>query len=173
VRSSRPTLYGCRTRGRVENTYQFQAMQPERQAAMLEMIGRVLARWKDYTDLLVIEGDLNASLRPRVGYVGSETTGRADVLLQDWCRRTALLGAVPSSSPWQSMKEAQHAVLDCFFWQSRTAELSITNAETWTPPGPRLDHYLVSVRVGGRGVGPMPHWMPCGPQCVSGCTDLK
>jgi hypothetical protein len=123
---------------------------------MLEMIGKVLARWKDHTDLFVIGGDFNASLRPSVGYVGSETTARADARLQDWCRQTALLGAVPSCSTWQSVTEARHGVLDCFFWQSRTAELSITNVETWIPPDPRLDHDLVSVRVGGRGVGPMP-----------------
>jgi hypothetical protein len=29
---------------------------------MLEMIGRVLARWRDNTDLFVIGGDFNASL---------------------------------------------------------------------------------------------------------------
>jgi hypothetical protein len=140
----------------VGNIYQFQATQPERQAAMLEMIGRVLARWRDNTDLFVIGGDFNASLRPRVGYVGSETIARADARLQDWCRRTALLGAVPTSSTWQSVTEARYAVLDCFLWQSRTAELSITNAETWIPPDPRLDHDVVSVRVEGAGVGPMP-----------------
>ncbi len=123
---------------------------------MLEMIGMVLARWRDNTDLFVIGGDFNASLRPRVGYVGSETVARADALLHDWCRRTALLGAVPTNSTWQSVTEALHAVLDCFFWQSKAAELSITNAETWIPPDPRLDHYLVSVRVEGTGVGPMP-----------------
>jgi hypothetical protein len=123
---------------------------------MLEMIGRVLVRWRDNTDLFVIGGDFNASLRPRVGYVGSETTARADARLQDWCRQTALLGAVPSSSTWQSVTEGWHAVLDCFFWQSRTAELSITNAETWILPDPRLDHNLVSVRVGSKGVWPMP-----------------
>jgi hypothetical protein len=92
----------------VGNIYQFQATQPERQAAMLEMIGRVLARWRDNTDLFVIGGDFNASLRPRVGYVGSETIARADARLQDWCRRTALLGAVPTSSTWQSVTEARH-----------------------------------------------------------------
>jgi hypothetical protein len=110
----------------------------------------------DFNDLLVIGGDFNASLRPQVGYVGSETIARADTLLQGWCRRTALLEAVPSSSTWQSVTEARHAVLDCFFGQSRTAELCITNVETWIPPDPRLDHDLVSVRVGGKGVGPMP-----------------
>ncbi len=145
----------------VGNIYQYQATQPERQAAMLEMVSRVLARWKDHTYLFVIggeSGDFNASLRPRVGYVGSETIARADALLQDWCRRTALLGAVPSSATWQSVMEVLHAVLDCFFWQSRTAELSITNVETWIPSDTRLDHNLVTVnvRAGGRGVGPIP-----------------
>jgi hypothetical protein len=138
------------------NIYRFQATQPERQAAMLEMIGKVLARWKDHMDFFVIGGNFNASLRQRVGYVGLQTIVRADARLQDWCRQTALLGAVPSSSTWQSVTEARHAALDCFFWQSRTAELSITNVETWIPSDPRLDHDLVSVRVGGRGGGPMP-----------------
>ncbi len=55
----------------VGNVYHYQAAQPERQKAMLEVISRVLARWKDHTDLFVIGGDFNASLRPRVGYVGS------------------------------------------------------------------------------------------------------
>ncbi len=140
----------------VGNLYRYQPAQPYRLVAMLEVVSRALARWKDHTDLFVIGGDFNASLRPRVGYVGSETIARADAQLQDWCRRTALLGAVPSSSTWQSVTEARHTVLDCFFWQSRTAELSTTNVETWIPPDPRLDHDLVSVKLGGRSVGPLP-----------------
>jgi hypothetical protein len=61
----------------VGNIYQYQATQPERQAAMLEVISRVLARWRDHTDLFMIGGDFNASLRQRVGYVVSETIARA------------------------------------------------------------------------------------------------
>ena len=69
------------------NVYQFQASQPERQAAMLELISRVIARWSDHANLIMIGGDFNASCRPRVGYVGSEVTSSADARLEDWSRQ--------------------------------------------------------------------------------------
>ena len=68
------------------NVYQFQAAQPEKQKALLELISRVIDRWCGHAELVLIGGDFNASCRVRVGYVGSEMTRGADARLLEWCR---------------------------------------------------------------------------------------
>jgi hypothetical protein len=83
------------------NVYQFQASQPGRQAAMLELISRVITRWSDATDLILIAGDFNASCRPRVGYVESELIRSADARLGEWSRQAGLACAAPSHATWQ------------------------------------------------------------------------
>jgi hypothetical protein len=55
------------------NVYQFQASQPERQAAMLELISRVILRWSDHADLVMICRDFNASCRPHVDISGAKS----------------------------------------------------------------------------------------------------
>jgi hypothetical protein len=65
------------------NLYQYQASQPAKQKAMLELVGRVVDRWSTGTDLVVVGGDFNASCRPRVGYVDAEVTRTADVRLHE------------------------------------------------------------------------------------------
>ena len=49
------------------NVYQYQASQPERQAALLHS---VVVLWACHADLVVVGRDLNASLRRRMGYTG-------------------------------------------------------------------------------------------------------
>ncbi len=50
---------------------------------MLKLISRVIERWSDHVEPLVIGGDFNASFRPSVGYVvGTETTQGPDSQLQ-------------------------------------------------------------------------------------------
>ena len=58
----------------IGNIYQAQAAEPGRQEAILELARRVIIRWADQADLVVVGGDWNASTRPRVGYVGSQVT---------------------------------------------------------------------------------------------------
>ena len=138
------------------NVYQFQATQPERQAAMLELISRVVTRWSDHADLVMIGGDFNASCKPRVGYVGSETTRVADARLMEWSRQAGLACAAPSHATWRSINESRYAVLDSFFWRSKTDQMGIQGVTSYLPPDPRLDHDLVQARVSCDTVGPMP-----------------
>ena len=138
------------------NVYQFQASQPERQVAMLDLISRVIARWGDHADFIMIGGDFNASCRPRAGYAGSEVTRSADARLEDWSRQAGLACAAPSHATWHSVNESRYAVLDSFFWRSKVDQMSIQGVESYLPPDPRLDHDMLRVRVSCDSVGPMP-----------------
>ena len=95
---------------------------------MLELISRVIARWNDHADLILIGGDFNASCRARVGYVGSDMTRGADARLLEWSEREGLACAAPMHATWQSVNESRYAVLDCFFWRAKTEQLSIADA---------------------------------------------
>ena len=138
------------------NVYQFQASRPEQQAAMLELARLVIARWSAHSDLIVIGGDFNASLTPRTGYVGSDITRNADSRLQEWCTQTALSCAAPAQATWHSYNESRSAVLDCFFWRSKTDQLDIVGAEAFPSPDPRMDHHGVQICLLGAGIGLMP-----------------
>ena len=138
------------------NVYQFQASRPEQQAAMLELARLVIARWSAHSDLIVIGGDFNASLTPRTGYVGSDITRNADSRLQEWCTQTALSCAAPAQATWHSYNESRSAVLDCFFWRSKTDQLDIVDAEAFPSPDPRMDHHGVQICLLGAGIGLMP-----------------
>ena len=138
------------------NTYQFQASQPAKQEAMLGLVSRVVERWSPAVDLVVIGGDFNASCRPRVGYVDAEVTRRADFGLHEWMQQVGLTCEAPQHATWQSINESRCAVLDCFFWQSRTGKVTIQDAEGFLSPDPRLDHDPVRVSVACDTIGPMP-----------------
>ena len=138
------------------NLYQYQASQPAKQKAMLELVGRVVDRWSTGTDLVVVGGDFNASCRPRVGYVDAEVTRTADVRLHEWYQQVGLTCMAPPHATWQSINESRCAVLDCFFWQSRTGKATLQNAEGFLSPDPRLDHDPVRVCVACDTIGPMP-----------------
>ena len=74
----------------IGNIDQAPAAEPGRQTAILELAGRVISRWADQTDLVVVGGDWNASTRPKAGYVGSQVTRGTDARLQEcleWCRQ--------------------------------------------------------------------------------------
>ena len=129
------------------NVYQFQATQPERQGAMLELISQVVTRWCDHADLVVIGGDWNASCRPRVGYAETVITRSADARLEEWSRQAGLACAAPPHATWQSINEQRYAVLDSFFWQSKTSQIKIQGVEAFLPPDPRLDHDLIRASV--------------------------
>ena len=140
----------------IGNIYQAQAAEPGRQEAILELARRVIIRWADQADLVVVGGDWNASTRPRVGYVGSQVTRGADARLQEWYLREDLTCAAPEHATWQSVNESRHAVLDCFFWRSKSDGPSIRGAEAFLSTDPRLDHDIVRVTVDGGNIGPMP-----------------
>ena len=129
---------------------------PGRQEAILELVRRVISRWADQADLVAVGGDWNASTRSRVGYVGSQATRGADARLQEWCRREDLTCAAPEHATWQSVNESRHAILDCFFWRSKSDGPSIRGAEAFLSADPRLDHDIVRVTVDGGNIGPMP-----------------
>ena len=56
------------------NCYQYQAATPVLQASLLALVSAVLARWSPQTDHVVLGGDWNASLLPRIGYAGAPHT---------------------------------------------------------------------------------------------------
>ncbi len=66
---------------------------------------------------------------------------------------------------WQSVNESLHAVLDCFFWRSKTDQLSIADAESFRSPDPRLDHEVVMVSVSGE---PITKCLRCRPNAKVG-----
>jgi hypothetical protein len=108
---------------------------------MLELISQVLTRWSDQADITVIGGDFNASCRPRVGYVGyagTVATRSADARLDEWYRQKGLACAASLHSTWQSVNESRYAVLDCFFWQSKTFEWCGMMRESFPPVIPRI-----------------------------------
>ena len=74
--------------------------------------------------------------------------------------RAGLACAASIHATWQSVNESRYAVLDSFFWRSRTEQLSITGAESFLPPDPRLDHEVVVVSVSGESIGKMPPLEP-------------
>ena len=123
---------------------------------MLELISQVLTRWSDQADITVIGGDFNASCRQRVGYAGTVATRSADARLDEWYRQKGLACAAPLHATWQSVNESRYAVLDCFFWRSKTDQTGLVDVEAFLPPDPRLDHDLVRARVKCDTLGPMP-----------------
>jgi hypothetical protein len=62
----------------------------------------------------------------------------------------------PLHATWQSINESRCAVLDCFFWQSRTGKTTLQDAKGFLSPDPRLDHDPVRVCVACDTIGPMP-----------------
>ncbi len=127
------------------NVYQCQASQPENQGGMLELISQVLTRWSDHADIIVIGGDWNATCRPRVGYAGTVATRSADARLEAWSRQAGLTYAASPHATWQSVKESLYAVLDGFFWRSKTDQIGLQDWESFLPADLRLDHDLLRV----------------------------
>ena len=62
----------------------------------------------------------------------------------------------PRYATWQSINESRCAILDCFFWQSRTGKGTLRDAEGFLSPDPLLDHDPVRVWVACDTIGPMP-----------------
>ena len=127
------------------NVYQYQADQPEQQAALLSLITSVVERWGSQAEHIIAGGDWNASLRPRVGYSERTLTARADVRLLAWSATASLTCEAPSEPTWASANDSRRAVLDCFFWKSRSGQASVSHAEAFVSGDPTLDHCGVKV----------------------------
>ena len=146
------------------NVYQYQAEQPGQQAALLKLMSSVVERWGGQADHVIIGGDWNASLRPRIGYSGHALITRADARLRAWCEAENFACEAPVEPTWSSVNDSRRAVLDCFFWKSKSGQPSISNAETFLTTDPTLDHCGVKVLLREPEIGEMPQlealWRP-------------
>ena len=137
------------------NVRQFQASQPAEQAALLDLAGRVVRRWADSSDAVICGGDWNASLLPRIGYNGTEHIRRADVGLEAWSRGLGLSCAAPKEHTWASFNESRRAVLDCFFYRSKTGQTCLGDTTAFNAADVRLDHKGISARLNIEGISAM------------------
>ena len=137
------------------NVRQFQASQASQQAAMLALVLQVTHRWEAQSDYILVGGDFNASLRPRVGYSGLDSIRVADASLLKWCSENGFTCAAPEHHTWTSFNESRQAVLDSFFWKSKHEGESVFGATAFDSTDPRLDHRGVRVYLQIAGVGTM------------------
>ena len=138
------------------NAYQYQADQPEQQAALLSLISSVVQRWGSQSQHVILAGDWNASLRPRIGYSGLAPTVRADARLHAWSVSAGFACEAPAEPTWASADDSRRAVLDCFFWKSVSGQPSVSHAETFLSADPTLDHCGVKVLLRDDSIGEMP-----------------
>ena len=137
------------------NVRQYQATQPAHQDALLELVTKVLTRWGRDADATVIGGDWNASLRPRHGYSGLSHIRAADERLAEWSDGSGLTCAAPREATWMSRDESRQAVLDCFFWRSKTGEPCLADPVALEAADPRLDHRVVQAPLTVEGINGM------------------
>ena len=69
---------------------------------------------------MVVGGDFNATACPRYSYSGLSHILVADERLIEWSARSGLTCVAPREATWLSMDESRPAVLDCFFWRSKS-----------------------------------------------------
>ena len=96
----------------IANCYQYQTSQPEKQAALLALVSSVIDRWSPQTDHVILGGDWNASLKPRIGYCGAPPTVLADERLLQWSVGAGLRCTAPEDPTWSSYNEQRHSVLE-------------------------------------------------------------
>ncbi len=101
---------------------------------MLDLIRQVITRWSEHEDIIVTGGDWNATCRPRVGY--ADSYGSTEVRLEEWGRQAGLACTTSSHVTWQSNNESSYAVLDSFFWRSKTDKMGLQDVESLFPPDP-------------------------------------
>jgi hypothetical protein len=70
------------------NVHQAQARDSVQQAVVLAVVKRVVDRWAPHSHHVVIGGDWNASVAPRVGYAADTVTRGADARLGEWLEAT-------------------------------------------------------------------------------------
>ena len=138
------------------NVYQYQAGQPEQQAALLTLIRSVIQRWAGQADHVILGGDLNASLRPRLGYSGLAHIRAADARLHAFSQEAGLTYEAPREYTWHSANESRRAVLDGFLWRSRSGQASVSHPEAVVSPDPVNDHCAVRVILREATIGELP-----------------
>ena len=94
------------------NIHQYQARESMPQAAVLSLIQRVIARWGVDSQHVIVGGDWNASLAPRLGYAVETVTSATDARFAQWVREAGLSYIPPSSHTWTDGR--RRAVLDAF-----------------------------------------------------------
>jgi hypothetical protein len=87
------------------NCYQYQASQPEKQAALLALVSSVIDRWLPQTDHVILGCDWNASLRQRFGYCRAPPTVLADERILGWSVAAGLRYSAPEDPTWSSYNE--------------------------------------------------------------------
>ena len=141
----------------IANCYQYQATDPILQEALLSLVTAVLVRWSSQTDHVILGGDWNASLSPRIGYAGAAPTVLADARLREWSETSALACAAPEDPTWTSCNDQRHSVLDCFFHKSKdVSQGGLSPAVAFPSPDPRHDHKGVRVTLRMEGIEAMP-----------------
>ena len=133
------------------NVHQAQAKETMQQAAVLSLVNKVLARWGPVSQHVVIGGDWNASVAPRVGYAAETVTRAADARLAHWIGESGLSYAAPGTHTWSDGR--RRATLDAFVVReagSIDAPVSIESRD------PRHDHRAVLASLLDDRVGPMP-----------------
>ena len=139
------------------NVYGFQARDASKQRAQWAFIGAVLDRWQSHVDHIVVGGDFNASLSPRVGYQPASAVHAADALAQTSADALSLQACLPQDMTWCSRNESRRAVLDFFLCKScpaGTPPLSVVTC--YESPDPRNDHRVVSGTLAQSVVSPLP-----------------
>jgi ribonuclease HI len=137
------------------NIYNFLATQHAEQQALLDLVGQIVSEWGPKVGHVIIGGDWNASLSPRLGYAQSTETSRADQRLKSWLHASATLGLValePAEPTWLSPAQDHEAVLDRFVVRTVGSPVCrVTPSEHVV-----YDHMSVSVTLDGSVVSPLP-----------------
>ena len=135
------------------NVHQAQARETTQQTAVLAVITRVIARWGPDSHHVVIGGDWNGSLAPRVGYAVDSITRRADMQLEQMIRESGLhyVGPKDGAHTWSGGR--RKAVLDAFVVRNVG---SIDIPDTLEPLDPHHDHRPVLAALLDDRIGPMP-----------------
>ena len=86
-------------------------------------------------------------LLPRIGYTGSAHIRLADAGREAWSRGLGLSCAAPKEHSWASSNESRRAVLDCFFYRSKTGQACLGDTAAFSAAEARLEHRGVSSRL--------------------------
>jgi hypothetical protein len=130
------------------NIHQYQARESMPQAAVLSLIQRVIARWGADSQHVIVGGDWNACLAPRLGYAIETVTSATDA---QWAREAELSYIPPSSHTWTDGR--RRAVLDAFVVREAGSLDRPTCVESQDPCH---DHRAVLAALMDERIEPMP-----------------
>ena len=135
------------------NLHQGQARDSVQQAAVLAVVKRVVARWAPHSHHVVLGGDWNASVAPRVGYAAETVTRGADARLGEWLQETGMHWVGPRTGEHTWTDGRRQAVLDAFVVGDPG---SIGQPVSFESRDPKHDHRGVRIALLDDRVGPMP-----------------